>query len=124
MELDPQTTTVPKNANRDKEQVTLAQAKVLASREIKTMRKVRRIMSKFLLSKLTPQKLSKESWLVQTLQEAMKTQPLQLNCCQVRFENTQEAAEANSKLLQDCDNDFEVLTSKEQNTVITPGLEF
>ena len=61
---------------------------------------------------------------MQTLQEAMKTRPLQLNCCQVRFENTQEAAEANSKLLQECDNNFEVLTSKEPNTVITPGSEF
>ena len=36
----------------------------------------------------------------------------------------QEAAEANSKLLQECDNNFEVLTSKEPNTVITPGSEF
>ena len=63
----PQSTTEPKNSNKEKERVTLAQAKVLASQEIKTMRKVRRIMSKFLLLKLTPQKFSKEIWLVQTL---------------------------------------------------------
>ena len=55
----PQSTTVPKNTKWDKERVTPAQAKVLASQEIETMRKVRRIMSKFLLSKLTPKKLAK-----------------------------------------------------------------
>ena len=120
----PQAEKTRKRAKGYELRVAATQTKETALQEIKTMKKVQRIMSKYLLSQLSPTIKSRESWLVQTLRRLQNTQPPELLCCQVRFENIHKAVETNSALLQECKYDFNILTKEEHNKVIMPGLEF
>ena len=93
-------------------------------RELDTMRRVTKVMGKFLLSQLSNIVCERESWLVTTLRELRNENPPPLQECDIKFENTEEAALRNSELLCTQEFDFQTLTEHQKNTIIYPGAEF
>ena len=78
-------------------------------------------MSKYLNDSCPDIKLS---WLVHTIKYCISHQEVEPHQHNIIFENTKEAAQANSRILQRTDYDFEQFILTQKNTTLTPGSEF
>lgn len=65
-----------------------------------------------------------KSWFVATVEAIINTVKQDLKTSQFQFEDTIEAAEWNSQVLEKYDNDFVEAMQNENNTILTPEAEF
>ena len=70
------------------------------------------------------QNYNNKSWLIETVVEIINTVEEDLNTSEFKFEDTAEAAEWNTKIIEKHDNDFVKAVQNENNTILTPWSEF
>ena len=115
---------IKKDPESGKGRSSVKESRDATRREIETMRRVTKVMGKFLRSQLRTTIREGESWLVTTLRTLREEPPTPLKRCDIKFENTDRAAMENSALLRTHGDDFQRLTEHQRDTILYPGSEF
>ena len=87
------------------------------------MDKVRKILGKFLTSKLPPSEKHR-SWLVSTIRTMLKEDPMPMTECSLKFDTSSQAISHNDSIFQANNFDYIKVVESNQNTIISPGIEF
>ena len=109
---------IKKDPQRGKGLSSAKESRDATRRDLETMRRVTKVMGKFLRSQLRTTIREGESWLVTTLRTLREEPPTPLKRCDIKFENTDRAAMENSALLRNHGDDFQRLTEHQRDKIL------